>query len=57
MDTKEKPLWRLIIEKWFCHHQFRTIDRIDIKKLTSEVVEITLLRECTICGKSKINKL
>lgn len=57
MDTKNKPLWRMIIEKLFCHHQFRTIEKIESKDAFGNIKEITVLRECYICGKDKTRRI
>lgn len=57
MDTQNKPLWRMVIEKFFCHHKYATIEQISIKNRFGETTETTILRECIICGNSKINRL
>ena len=54
---EKKNLFRLVFEKWFCHHQFLTIERIEFKNEKDKLMEITVLRECKICGRSKTNKI
>ncbi len=44
---------RYIIEKLFCHHVNTEVIRIEIQDDLRRVVSVKLLRECTLCGKSK----
>ena len=52
-----KPILRQIVEKWFCLHEYKTIERIDIKNRFGEIESTTILRECVKCGRDKTIKL
>lgn len=52
-EEKKVGLWRYIITKRFCHHQFKEIDILERKNSDGVIVAKVILRECSICGKSK----
>jgi hypothetical protein len=57
LQQKTKSLLRYILEKKFCYHNYREIYKMDTTNLAGQVVEISVVRECTICGKTKHIKI
>lgn len=53
----KKNLFRLMFEKTFCLHDYKEIHTISRMDKGGEVVSIRTLRECEICGKSKLNEI
>jgi hypothetical protein len=54
---KNKGLFRYLIENIFCYHNYTELYRRDVKDLKQDTIEINVVRECTICGKTKYLKL
>lgn len=54
METSPKvSIFRHIILKIACHHQYREIYKIEIKNATGDIVQISAARECSNCGNTK----
>lgn len=57
-EQVNKPrLWRYIIERMFCHHQYLPVEKIDRYNVENKVVSTVIMRECSLCGKTKVTTL